>query len=132
MADEQPQETPNVKPPKHAGGRPPIWTDPAVLQKLIDQYFDNQQRPSLSGLAHALDIDRQTLYNYQEKDEFFGIIKNARRKVEMLYEEILLYGDKPTGVIFALKNMGWKDRSDMTTNDKDLPIQVVSYHKDNG
>ena len=119
MADEK-----TATPPKHAGGRPAIWTSPEVLEKLIEQYFENQKRPTLAGLAYALDISRSTLYAYGEKDKFSDIIKKARQKVEMLYEDILTYGDRPTGVIFALKNMGWKDRTDVTTNDRDIPSPI--------
>jgi hypothetical protein len=103
---------------KHPGGRPPIWTDPKELQKLVDNYFDNNEKVTLAGLAVDLGVDRQTLYNYEEKDEFFGIIKEARDKVLRVYEERLIYSNLPTGVIFALKNMGWKDRQDFTTGDK--------------
>jgi hypothetical protein len=109
---------------KNPVGRPAIWTDPKVLEKFISQYFENQKRPTLAGLAVALDIDRQTLYNYAKKDEFFDIIKKARDKVEAIYEEKLVYETNQTGVIFSLKNMGWKDRSDITTNDKDIPSPI--------
>ena len=54
----------------NVGGRPPIWTDPKDLQKLVDEYFDNNKRVTLAGLAVHLGIDRQTLYNYAEKDGF--------------------------------------------------------------
>ncbi len=111
---------------KHAGGRPLIWKDPAVLKKLVDNYFENETKPTLSGLALALDIDRKTLFNYGEKDQFFPIVKNARDKIEKIYENILIYGDKPTGVIFALKNMTWRDNQaiDHTTNGKELPSPI--------
>lgn len=106
-------------------GRPPIWTDPDQLQQLVDQYFENDKQPTLAGLAYALGINRQTLYNYEKRDQFFDIVKRAREKVESIYEDRLLYSSSPTGVIFALKNMGWKDRSDVTTNDKDIPTPIL-------
>lgn len=116
---------------KHPGGRPPIWTDPSVLQKLVDQYFEHEEKPTLAGLACALDISRRTLYNYDEKDKFLYIIKKAREKVEEIYEKYLIYGEKPVGTIFALKNMGWKDRSDVTSNDETLkPTPIVDMPKD--
>ena len=107
------------------GGRPLTWENPEVLKKLIDKYFAECDKPTLAGLAVALNISRSTLYLYSYKDGFSDIIKKAREKVEGLYEERLLYSDKPTGVIFALKNMGWKDRNDFTTNDKDLPAPIL-------
>ena len=117
MEDKKPQQ-------KHAGGRPPTWTDPKILEKLINEYFKREVRPTLSGLAVSLDIDRRTLWNYGQKDKFFPVIKAARERVEEIYEQHLIYSDKPTGVIFALKNMGWKDRSDITTDDKELPAPI--------
>jgi hypothetical protein len=90
-------------------GRPRIWKDPLELSDLIAEYFNSTDRPTLSGLAVHLEIDRQTLYNYKERDEFFDIIKRATAKVESIYEERAIYENNPTGVIFALKNMGWAD-----------------------
>jgi len=112
-----------------AGGRPMIWKDPIELADLISDYFNQTTRPTLSGLAVFLEVDRQTLYNYKQRDEFFGIIKRATSKVESIYEERMIYENNPTGVIFALKNMGWSDRvsNDHTTNGKDItsPIKWV-------
>lgn len=119
----QPQ-TP-VEEKKSNAGRPPIWTDPIELKELIFEYFTSgkgKERPTLAGLARALKIDRQTLYNYAKKDEFFDIIKEARQRVEEAYEDRLLYESTPTGVIFALKNMGWSDNQkvDHTTQGEKL------------
>lgn len=105
-------------------GRPATWTNPEVLAKLIDQYFKNQTKPTMAGLAEALDISRSSLYNYETKDEFLDTIKKARQRIELIYEDLLIYGGQPTGVIFALKNTGWKDRSDITTDDKEIPAPI--------
>lgn len=112
-----------------AGGRPRLWKDPLELSNMIADYFNSTERPTLSGLAVYLEIDRQTLYNYKERDEFFDIIKKATAKVESIYEERAIYENNPTGVIFALKNMGWTDRvsNDLTTQGEKIvpPIQWV-------
>lgn len=110
---------------KNKSGRPPIWKDPKNLQKLIDKYFEDDDKPTLAGLAVYLDIDRQTLYNYAKRDMFFDTIKKAREKVKAIYEKRLVYEGYATGVIFALKNMGWKDRIDHTTDDKPLPKPIL-------
>lgn len=109
---------------KNPVGRPATWTNPEVLAKLIDQYFKNQTKPTMAGLAEALDISRSSLYNYETKDEFLDTIKKARQRIELIYEDLLIYGGQPTGVIFALKNTGWKDRSDITTDDKEIPAPI--------
>lgn len=97
---------------KHAGGRPLKFETPELLQAEVDKYFLNTLKPTLAGLALSLGIDRQTLYNYKNRDEFFDIIKKATEMVEAKYEERLIYDGQPTGVIFALKNMGWKDKTE--------------------
>lgn len=108
-------------------GRPMIWKDPIELANLIADYFNQTDRPTLSGLAVFLEIDRQTLYNYKERDEFFDIIKKATAKVESIYEERAIYEQNPTGVIFALKNMGWTDRTstDHTTKGDKIATPIV-------
>lgn len=95
--------------------RPLKYKSADELQSRVNEYFETTKW-TLAGLAEFLDIDRQTLYNYAERDEFFDIIKKAREKVEAKYEERLIYDGQPTGVIFALKNMGWKDKTEVEQN----------------
>lgn len=92
--------------------RPLIFKTPDELQAAVDDYFANNERVTLSGLAVHLGIGRRTLYEYNDRDEFSHIVKKAREKVEAKYEERLIYESTPTGVIFALKNMGWDDKKD--------------------
>jgi len=96
------------------GGRPAKYETPQELETKIFEYFDwvvkeNEGRATVTGLALFLGFeDKQSLYDYQKKEEFTCLIKKARSAVENFYEEKLIsmsYG----GAIFALKNMGWKD-----------------------
>ncbi len=60
---------------------------------------------------------RQTLLNYEEKEEFFDTIKRANQKIENYAEEKLFDGDFPTrGVIFSLSNnaKGWAEKREET------------------
>ena len=91
-------------------GRPLAYQSAEELQTAIDDYFINQPKPTLAGLAYELGISRSTLYLYDDKDEYSDIIKRARELVESFYEGRLIYESNPTGVIFALKNMSWKDK----------------------
>lgn len=93
------------------GGRPIKYTADE-LQTKVNEYFETENRPTIAGMAVFLEMDRQTLYNYRERDEFFDILKTAVNKVEAKYEGRLIYENNPTGVIFALKNMGWKDKTE--------------------
>lgn len=105
-------------------GRPPKYTSAEDMQEDIDAYFesvtyinpDTRQsicQPTMSGLADALDMCRQSLLNYAEKGEFLDTIKKARIKVEIALERHL-YGNSVTGAIFNLKNnFGWKDKQEV-------------------
>lgn len=98
------------------GGRPLLFETPEALASAIHDYIvdmESSKRPTLAGLAYHLGIDRQTLYNYKERPEFFDIIKKATNYIESKYEERLIYESNPTGVIFALKNMGWADKQEV-------------------
>ncbi len=94
-------------------GRPLLFETPEALEEAIDGYIQEEKKPTLAGLAFHLGIDRHTLYNYKEREDFFHIIKKATDYVEQKYEERLIYESNPTGVIFALKNMGWKDKQEV-------------------
>ena len=100
-----------MKEKKHSGGRPSLFKSAEDLKDAIDAYFlDKDQIHTITGLALHLGFsDRQSLYDYQERPEFSCIIKKARLRIENVYEQRLL-SNSPTGSIFALKNMGWKDK----------------------
>jgi hypothetical protein len=95
-------------------GQPPYYKTPEELQTKIDAYFDDDKCPNtITGLAYFLGFaDRQSLNDYEERPEYSFIIKRARTRVEMAYE-LKLSGQSVTGAIFALKNMGWKDKSEI-------------------
>lgn len=95
------------------------------LQAAVDSYFDEggpawitmgddqMYAPTMSGLALHLGVDRKTVTNYGNRDEFFPAIKKARARVEEALEQ-RLYGQSVTGVIFNLKNnFGWKDKQEL-------------------
>lgn len=73
----------------------------------------SEQRPyTMSGLAHALGISRQTLLDYGDREEFLDTIEDAKEKVHRFAEE-QLFGKSSSGAAFSLKNnWGWKDKHD--------------------
>jgi hypothetical protein len=117
---------------KHAGGRPLAFETVAALEVAVDAYFNNGGdawmmgadgeaifAPTMSGLAIALGVDRKTIYNYSNKDEYFPTIKKARAKVEAALER-RLYGNNVTGVIFNLKNnFDWCDKNEIAHTSPD-------------
>lgn len=110
-------------------GRPLLFNTPSELEVQVNMYVSTEKKPTLAGLAYFLGVDRQTLYNYKDRPEFFDIIKKATDFVEARYEERLIYENNPTGVIFALKNMGWKDKQeiDQKTTLTDERLDLSKY-----
>lgn len=117
-----------------AGGRPPIFETPEAMQKAIDEYFHPEwseqpiKKVTISGLAYHLGFEsRQSFYDYEEREEFSYIVKRARIRVEMNYEERLAE-NSCTGAIFALKNMGWKDKTEVDATVRTEPPQPININ----
>jgi len=92
------------------------FQDPEAFQKSVDEYFSIAgEKPTITGLALHLDCDLDTIKNYTERDEFFGPLKKAYLRVQNGYEKRMHEG-APTGAIFALKNFGWKDKTEVDQN----------------
>lgn len=78
------------------------------------------ENPSILKMCRYLGINRKTLSEYQNMEEFGNTIKNAKEIIEA-YLEDRLEGKNVTGIIFNLKNnFGWKEKSevDMSVNKK--------------
>lgn len=128
-----------------SAGRPPLYNTPEEMSAAIEEYFmpevedittvksatgkivtktgnksrQPREKVTISGLAYHLGFEsRQSFYDYEEKPEFTYIIKRARIRVEISYEERLAE-NACTGAIFALKNMGWRDKTEQESYGKD-------------
>lgn len=119
-------------------GRPPIYKSVEEMQEKIDAYFesckgtvlkDDEGNPlfdkygcaiiagarplTITGLALALGFNsRQTLLNYQGKEEFMDTIMRAKSQVEQYAEERLFDKDGVNGAKFSLANNfeGWREK----------------------
>lgn len=94
-------------------GKPPKFTTPEDLETAIDQWLQDvpEGRRTITGLCLWLGFEsRQSFYDYEKKVEYTYVIKNARLIVENDYE-LSLRSINVTGSIFALKNMGWTDKT---------------------
>jgi hypothetical protein len=99
-------------------GRPKKYNTVEEMEKVIEQYFEERKREGLpytvSGLALALDMTRETLLKYEENSEFSDTIKRAKQRIEEYVETRLFVSGIATGVIFNLKNnFGWKDKQEI-------------------
>lgn len=111
----------------NTGGRPPIFNNPQELIDSCKKYFDDcdkdNEKATVTGLTLALGFSsRSSLDDYEDKgDEFSYIIKRAKLVVENSYE---LNGQ--TIDIFALKNMGWKDKTEIEqTGNQNLKVIIA-------
>jgi len=111
-------------------GRPLKFPDVESLQAKIDAYFEltPKEEWTITGLALALDTYRQTLLNYEHKDEFVDTIKKAKQRIENGYE-IDLKKHGRSGTIFALKNFDWKDKNetDITSGGEAVAPILVKF-----
>lgn len=133
---------------KHPGGRPRLFDSPEKMDAAIREYFEPtvdlyvqkegvlvkqgekrepRQHSTITGLCYHLGFEsRQSFYDYETIEEFSYIVKRARLRVEMGYEESLK-GNNVAGSIFALKNMGWKDQSQMDMTSAGEKINGFNY-----
>jgi len=82
-------------------------------EKVKVELWDREPEPTtVTGLALFLGFcSRQSLADYEKVEKFSYIIKKAKMRVEFGYEKAL-QTQSPAGPIFALKNMGWKDKQE--------------------
>lgn len=118
-------------------GRPLNFKSEKELEKKIQAYFDmcdsrmveeirgnevvsvNRPRPkTITGLAVALDTNRQTLLEYQAREKFADTIKRAKAIIEEDCVMNALDGkqDKTMSIFNLKNNYGWKDQSQMDVN----------------
>lgn len=134
-------------------GRPPKFSTPEELESKVSAYFEhikgeeaereipnpeeegdfivekywlrNPEPPTITGLCLFLGFEsRQSFHDYAEKDDFSYALKKARMQIECEYEKSLHFARNPAGSIFALKNLGWKDKQEVE-NTGAQKIEVV-------
>ena len=108
-------------------GRPPLFTDPDEMQIKIDLYFHQNIAPTITGLCLFLGFEsRQSFYDYESVDGFSYTIKRARARMEEYYEKALMRDGQVTGPIFALKNLGWKDKQEI---DAQIGVMDIAWNE---
>jgi hypothetical protein len=100
-------------------GRPKIYNSVDDILPVLQEWENsvaNGSRPTITGLCLTLGFsDKSTLYDYRDRSEFSHPIKTALLIVENGYENALRENNA-AGSIFALKNMGWKDKTEVESN----------------
>lgn len=124
---------------KNKGGRPKRFKSVSELDKKIEAYFNRcdsnsievydkkreevveMSRPipySIEGLCAELEIDRKTLLNYSNDQEFFHTIKAAKQKILQNQIEAGLIGtaDKTLTIFLLKNNYEYADKQEIKTD----------------
>lgn len=88
------------------------------LMEKIEEYFNttDPREQTGAGLCIFLGISRMTYCNYKNGTagpEIQEAIQWAQTRLENKYALDLNHKPNPTGPIFALKQLGWKDNQDV-------------------
>lgn len=102
-------------------GRPLKFESVDSLKNKINRYFAEVERDewTITGLAVWLDTSRETLMDYEKgegnREEYSDTIKQAKETIEAEYERRGWQNknNNQTFAIFAMKNMGWKDKQEV-------------------
>ena len=119
---------------KNKGGRPTKY-DPKFIEA-VDEYLafatkDNMHMPKVESFAIRIGVSKKTLYNWAEK---YPLFLHALERIMMFQAERLIddgiYGGKEVNAtivkLLLQNNHGYKERSDITTNDKDIPTPIYA------
>ena len=126
-------------------GRPPKYTKPEEMQKIIMEYFEECKAegkyPTVSMMAFRLGMSRKMLLEYEKsieddyylkqlddsvKQGFRNTIKAAKQYIEGCYEDKLINSpNSPIGTIFTLKNnYKWVDKTEQVVENKTISIEL--------
>ena len=113
-------------------GRPTKY-DPSFIEEAINYLKstgrENMELPTIEGFAIWLHVHRDTLYEWAKLYREFS---DTLREIEMLQKQQLIndgiYGGKEVNStivkLLLQNNHGMKERTDTTTNDKELPTPI--------
>lgn len=118
---------------KNKGGRPRKYQSVEQFDAAVQAYLDHCSNPdnnepiTWTGLCLFMGFyGRAELDNYLEYDGFSNSVKKAKSLVEFAYEKRLVQSDKPAGPIFALKNFGWRDKTEVDLANPDGSLRPAT------
>lgn len=108
------------------GGRPPVFESPEKLEEKCLEYFQHcikeEEKPTITGLTLFVGFSSRSSWDdYEKKKEYSYIVKRAKLTVENSYEQSATTFD-----MFALKNMGWKDKQEID-NTHEIKTTTVKW-----
>ena len=104
------------------------------VENMIDTYFNDtpMKQWTVTGLA-LLFGSRQLLDDYQKRKPYSAMITRAKLMVENKYE-LMLDSRSTTGAIFALKNFGWVDKTEIESTNRhsiEAPQTLEDWYNEN-
>lgn len=106
-------------------GRPLKYETPEDLVAVIEEYLNTTDYAviTVTGLARVVG-SKQLLQDYEKREGYADIVKEAKLIIEESYETALRTNGGANN-IFALKNFGWKDKSELgVSGDKENPLKM--------
>ena len=102
---------------KRSVWKPLKWETPEELIGLINVYLELTpiEEYTVTGLCLSIWASKQLLIDYEKRDLFKEIVKEAKLIVENSYE-LSLRKNWRTWDIFALKNFWWVDKQEIDNN----------------
>ena len=97
---------------KRGVGRPPKFTMKQIRELMVEftQYIETEIIPTVAGFAADHKLGKNYFY---DRAEFSELIKRCHSKREAGLERGAISGEiNPTVAIFALKQLGWRDKFD--------------------
>lgn len=115
-------------------GRPPTLDEPnrAELAIKLKEYIETTEYPIIAEFAARNGLWKQYFYDWAE---FSTLVKLAATKKEAALDRGVVENRyNPTGAVFALKQLGWKDREAkiIFVDPKTLSEQELKELIDNG
>jgi len=90
---------------------------------------------TITGLALALDTSREVLMDIESQtskvytDAFSDALKRAKLRCQNYAEKHVFTGKNPAGGIFALKNYGWRDKTEVDLDLSGDGLQIILGNK---
>ncbi len=116
---------------KNLGGRPTKLTPEAreITAAYLAMCVEEKKVPTVARLAVNLDVSKKTLYNWAEIDEE---LLHTLDKLQSIQEAALIDGsleNKLNATIskLMLANHGYKERQDVTSDDKAVQPMLVKF-----
>lgn len=104
----------------------PLKYTPKLIKEIttkLDEYIETTPIPIVAEFAYLNNIRRQRLYDLQDKTLRHLMARLIDKKEANLERQALNGTIDKSMAIFSLKQLGWKDRQEIT-GDKEKPISI--------